>query len=158
MQHFCCVYHNFDLLYSQIKEEIIVVMDVFNVVFSKLADKANINDAEIARRLGVNRSTITRWRSGDQSPPLSKIPAIAALFDVHPCVFVGGEQYAPQETESRLIAKFRELDSLGKHTVQTVLNVEYERCMKQRMEPIAAHNDDMSDEQLKLMMEDIDEL
>ena len=62
--------------------------ETFKKVFSSLANKSGLPDAEIARRLDVNRSTIGRWKSGEQSPTLSKIPEIANLFDVHPTVFV----------------------------------------------------------------------
>lgn len=60
----------------------------FKIVFSRLVDKSGYTDAEVGRRLGVNRSTIGRWKSGEQSPPLSKIKDIAALFGVNPMVFV----------------------------------------------------------------------
>lgn len=60
----------------------------FRIVFSKLVDQSGYTDAEIARRLEVNRSTIGRWKSGEQSPPLSKIKDIAMLFGVKPMVFV----------------------------------------------------------------------
>ena len=58
--------------------------------------------------------------------------------------------------EQQLISKFKTLDEKGKHTVMTVLNIEFDRCKRQ--EPIAAHNDDMSDEQIELMRQDLEDL
>lgn len=60
------------------------------------------------------------------------------------------------QLEQKLIRKFKSLDEKGKHTVMTVLNIEFDRC--KRLEPIAAHNDDMSDEQLELMRQDLEDL
>ena len=62
--------------------------DTFKKVFSNLVEKSGYSDAEIARRLGVNRSTISRWKSGEQSPPLPKVKEIANFFGVSPMVFV----------------------------------------------------------------------
>jgi repressor LexA len=62
--------------------------DTFRKVFSNLVEKSGYSDAEIARRLGVNRSTISRWKSGEQSPPLPKVKEIANFFGVSPMVFV----------------------------------------------------------------------
>ena len=54
--------------------------------------------------------------------------------------------------------KFSVLDDRGKHTVKTVLDVEYERCTKPYLEVVAAHNEDYSEEQQRLIKEDLDEL
>ncbi|MFB5761066.1 LexA family protein [Paenibacillus medicaginis] len=64
----------------------------FSRVFSRLVEKSNYSDAEVARRLSVNRSTISRWKSGEQSPALSKIKEIADLLEVNPMVFVDDSQ------------------------------------------------------------------
>lgn len=109
--------------------------NLFGEVFSKLAANSQYTDAELARRLNVNRSTIGRWKLGIQSPPLSKIAAIASLFNVHPRVFVGdfedkntAEDSIKQEMD--LLRKFDALDEKGRHTVSLILNLEYDRCVK----------------------------
>lgn len=65
-----------------------MALDTFKKVFSELIEKSGYSDAEVARRLGVNPSTVCRWKSGEQSPPLSKIKRIADFFGVNPMVFV----------------------------------------------------------------------
>ncbi|OME07905.1 MULTISPECIES: XRE family transcriptional regulator [Paenibacillus] len=67
-------------------------MDIFSKVFSELVSKSNYTDAELARRLNVNRSTIGRWKNGDLSPKLPKLKDIADLFQVNPLIFVD-DQY-----------------------------------------------------------------
>ncbi|MEK5415849.1 LexA family protein [Paenibacillus sp. FSL L8-0708] len=63
-------------------------MDIFSKVFSELADKSGLNDAELARRLDVNRSTIGRWKNGELSPKLPVLKKIADFFQVSPLIFV----------------------------------------------------------------------
>lgn len=66
-----------------------------------------------------------------------------------------------EKTEDQdIIEMYDSLDDKGRHTVQTVLKMEYDRCKKAKrfLMPVAAHNDDTSEEQQKLMHEDLDEL
>ncbi|KAA1180658.1 LexA family protein [Paenibacillus sp. B2(2019)] len=65
--------------------------DNFQVVFEKLVKNSSYTDAELSRRLNVNRSTIGRWRRGEISPPLSKIKEIANIFGVSPLKFISDE-------------------------------------------------------------------
>lgn len=132
--------------------------EIFNRVFQSLAEKSGYSDSEIARRLNVNRSTVLRWKTGEQSPPLSKIPQISALFDVHPTVFVGGEVHKTYDDAQMLVKKFNALDDKGKHTVKTILEMEFNRVHKPHLEVVAAHNDNYSDEELELMKKDLEDL
>ncbi|MNI84934.1 hypothetical protein D3C73_1418800 [compost metagenome] len=63
-----------------------------------------------------------------------------------------------KDFEIKLIEKYRELDEKGKHTVNTVLNMEYNRLRKSHLEVVAAHTDDYSEDQIKLMKQDLEEL
>lgn len=51
-------------------------------------DQQKINDAQLAEKLNVSRTTVLRWRSGERSPKLGKMNEIAAFFGVSPKVFV----------------------------------------------------------------------
>ena len=70
-----------------------------------------------------------------------------------------------------ILNKYNSLDEKGKHTVNTVLNMEYNRCNNEicatamvaesydEYMPIAAHNDFADNlEEQRLMQEDLDEL
>lgn len=78
-------------------------MDIFSRVFSELANKSDYTDAELARRLNVNRSTIGRWKNGDLSPKLPMLKNIADLFQVNPLVFVD-DQYKKTDLPKEAIA------------------------------------------------------
>lgn len=64
------------------------------------------------------------------------------------------------EEQALAIKKYRKLDEKGQHTVNTVIAMEYNRCIniKHEYEIMAAHNDDESKEELKLIKQDLDEL
>lgn len=63
-------------------------MSIFSSKLSELMDQQKINDAQLAEKLNVSRTTILRWRSGERSPKLGKMNEIAAFFGVSPKVFV----------------------------------------------------------------------
>lgn len=60
--------------------------------------------------------------------------------------------------ETDLLHKYRSVDDRGRQTIETVADMEYNRIHKPYLVPVAAHNDDESDEQLELMRQDIEDL
>lgn len=46
----------------------------------KLADARGWNDAELARQIGVNHSTLTRWRRGAMVPSTERQQQCAEVF------------------------------------------------------------------------------
>lgn len=69
-------------------------MSVFSDRLSKLMRKNDITDEELGSLVGVNRTTVTRWRTGERSPKMEKLPEISAVFNVDPRIFVGEEPTA----------------------------------------------------------------
>ena len=63
-------------------------MSIFSSKLSELMDQQKINDAQLAEKLNISRTTVLRWRSGERSPKLGKMNEIAAFFGVSPKVFV----------------------------------------------------------------------
>lgn len=49
----------------------------------------DMSDDKLAEAVNVNRTTVSRWRSGERSPKLEKLPEIASIFNVNPQVFIG---------------------------------------------------------------------
>jgi transcriptional regulator with XRE-family HTH domain len=61
--------------------------------------KANgVNGAELARRLGVKGSTVTRWRNG-RVPGAAELLAIAKVLGVEPVVLLGSDYVEPLPAE-----------------------------------------------------------
>lgn len=49
-----------------------------------LLEKKNMKPAELARRTGLDRSTISRYFNGDRKIPMDEIPKFASALDVDP--------------------------------------------------------------------------
>ncbi|MGK9308846.1 helix-turn-helix transcriptional regulator, partial [Melissococcus plutonius] len=64
-------------------------MSIFSENLSYLMKQKDISDEKLANLIGVNRTTITRWRLGERSPKMEKLSEIARFFNVDPRIFVG---------------------------------------------------------------------
>ena len=47
---------------------------------SALRDKAKLTQEELAEKLGVDRSTVTKWETGGALPRASMLPKIASIL------------------------------------------------------------------------------
>lgn len=74
-------------------------MSVFSNKLTELMKKRDISDEELATLVNVNRTTVTRWRTGERSPKMEKLPEISAVFNVDPRIFVGEEPTATTLTQ-----------------------------------------------------------
>lgn len=116
--------------------------------------------AEVAERLGVKEATVQRYESGEiKNIKHETIGRLATMLQCSPMYLMGWEQthVVLEDDHKDIIRKYEQLDAKGKHTVNTVLEMEYRRCAP-LFEPIAAHNDDMSEDELLLMQKDIEQL
>lgn len=64
-------------------------MSVFSEELSRLMDNLNMSNDKLGELVGVNRTTVSRWRSGERSPKMEKLPEIAKVFNVDPRIFIG---------------------------------------------------------------------
>ncbi|RKN75047.1 helix-turn-helix domain-containing protein [Paenibacillus ginsengarvi] len=133
----------------------------------------NLTLLDVATHLGVKEATAQRYESGDiKNIKHETIVSLSELFKCSPAYLMGwtDDVEAPSTKPQvqtvlsddilKLIKKFNALDEKGKHTVKTVLEMEYFRVSKPNppLEVIAAHNDDHSKEQLELMKQDLEDL
>lgn len=81
-------------------------MKPFSDLLSKYIDRVGISDAELARRLGVSRQTVFRWREGSTSGPRHR-PDVLRLAE--------GLRLTPEERDQLLLAAgFRPEGGAGK--------------------------------------------
>jgi len=123
---------------------------------------------QVGDMVGVGKSTVRKWETGDiENMRRDKIALLAKALQTTPLYIMGidepiGDLTADEplisDDDVLFLNKFRSLDEKGKYTVRAVLNVEYDRCTKPYLEVVAAHNEDYSEEQQRLIKEDLDDL
>ena len=127
--------------------------------------RKGINQAELAKLLGVGRTTITKWETGDNIPNIDVLDMLASALEVSADELLGREpmidKFKRNEDNIRLLAQYSKLNDFGKR--EAVKRVT-ELCMIPQYTaantmPIAAHSDKaIDDKELELMRQDIDEL
>lgn len=90
---------------------------------------------EVGNMVGVGKSTVRKWETGYiENMRRDKIELLAKALKTTPLFIMGVDEerlaekkpsLSPEETE--LLNKYRALDDKGKHTVNTVLDMEYFR-------------------------------
>lgn len=127
--------------------------------------RKGINQAELAKLLGVGRTTITKWETGDNIPNIDVLDMLASALEVSADELLGREsvidKFKRNDDNVRLLAQYSKLNDFGKR--EAVKRVT-ELCMIPQYTaantmPIAAHSDKkIDDKELELMRQDIDEL
>ena len=89
----------------------------------------------VSKQLSVSKPTLQRYESGVISNiPSDKIENLATILETTPAQLMGWNEknveIKPQltEAEQSLLDKYNCLDYVGKHTVNTVLKMEFDRC------------------------------
>lgn len=95
----------------------------------------NLTLEEVSNKLGVSKPTLQRYESGVISNiPFYKVEKLAQILETNPCSLMGWEnKHYSKLTADQIdfINKYRMLDSYGKHTVNVILEMEFERKNKQ---------------------------
>jgi transcriptional regulator with XRE-family HTH domain len=106
----------------------------------------NMKQVDIIEATGINKGSLSSYISGKYEPKQTNIYKIAKALDVNEAWLMGHDvpmerksknsKYSPSVidtsnttsyTEQNLLNKYRSLDDKGKHTVDTVLEMEYNR-------------------------------
>lgn len=107
----------------------------------------NMKQIDIIEATGINKGSLSSYISGKYKPKQTNIYKIAKALNVSEAWLMGYDlpmvqnsknvNYDPSRidtsnattyTEQNLINKYRSLDDKGKHTVDTILDMEYNRC------------------------------
>ncbi len=91
---------------------------------------------ELAKLIGVSTPTVQRYESGEiKNVRHDKIKLLADALQCSPAYLMGWDEN-PQPSgsitrqEQSHLHKYRSIDDKGRHTVDTVLEMEYIRCNK----------------------------
>jgi transcriptional regulator with XRE-family HTH domain len=105
----------------------------------------DISVDELAEKLGKNRATIYRYESDEiENMPTAVLEPLAKALQTTPAYLMGWsekyqEEFQLSKSEQNHLHKYRSIDGKGKHTVDTVLEMEYNRCNKPHLVVNAAH-------------------
>lgn len=133
----------------------------------------SMKQAELSEKTTIGKSAISQYLSGKVIPKQDKIYLMAKALDVNEAWLMGYDvkmsrdvtiqEFNLTASEKEYLQKYRKLDEKGQHTVNTVLDMEYNRCSaikssteKDYLMPIAAHSD--NEDNLNLIKQDLDEL
>lgn len=120
----------------------------FSEVLTSLMEKNSINDAALADRVDVNRSTVARWRSGTRSPKLDKLPEIASVFHVNPKLFIDEAAIQESNLKVEINNTFDQLNNVGQKRVVSFAQLQLEQQKQPEKikelypKTLAAHADD----------------
>ena len=106
---------------------------MFTEKLKSLRGSRGINQLELARALGVARTTISGWERGSGEPNVEQIKQIAEYFKISADELLETEEkfipvFDPETKQHAiLIKKYRALDEHGKKMVDFTLTEEYNR-------------------------------
>ena len=107
----------------------------------KIRKHKNLTQKELAELLGVSDNGISNWEKGVSRPDIDQVVRICEILSVSPTELITPEviQSVISPEEKALLEKYGNLDFYGKKVVDTVLDIEYERCQGEKIK-IAARN------------------
>lgn len=92
----------------------------------------NLTLEDIARHVGVSKSTVKKWESGYiKNMKRDKMSLLAEILKISPIALLDNSNAAPPESnnysahEIELITKYRALDENGRALVESVLDTVY---------------------------------
>lgn len=102
----------------------------------------NLNLLDVAKACNVSEATVSRWESGNIGQmKRNRIAALSKVLDLSPAILVGTTDNNVDDNvelivdlsnqEHDLLNIYRSLDEKGRHTVNTVALMEYDRVQKE---------------------------
>lgn len=102
----------------------------------------NLNLLDVAKACNVSEATVSRWESGNIGQmKRNRIAALSKVLDLSPAILVGTTENNVDDNvelivdlsneEHDLLNVYRALDEKGRHTVNTVALMEYDRVQKE---------------------------
>lgn len=107
-----------------------------NLLFSM--ERANINQVQLAERLGISKGTVNNWARGNNSPDVDMVPKICKVLGISILDLYSPTRFEPQESKKtaplysseamKLAKDYDGLDRHGRKVVRLVTDEELARC------------------------------
>lgn len=118
----------------------------------EIRNKLGMSQVDFADKISVSKQTLYKYENNIiTNIPSDKIEAVSKIGNVSPAYLMGWDEPLENKPISKQeqdhLNKYRLIDNKGKHTVDTVLEMEYNRCNatsdsnddKSHLIPVAAH-------------------
>lgn len=101
----------------------------------EIRKKLGMSQVDFADKINVSKQTLYKYENNIiTNIPSDKIEAVSKIGNVSPSYLMGWDEPLEQKMISRLdqdlLNKYHYIDEKGKHTIDTVLDMEYNRCQK----------------------------
>lgn len=130
--------------------------------------RKGMSQAQLSEALGVGRTTLTKWETGENIPSIEVLDKLASILNISTDDLLGREpiidKFKRDEQNVRLLSYYSKLNDFGKREAvkrvsELCLIPQYTVKEAVNNMPIAAHSDTkITDQELELMRQDIDEL
>lgn len=118
---------------------------MLKTVLRELREQKGLPQSKIAEILGVSPAAYSTYEMGTRDVSSDKVVTLAKFYGVTTDYLYGIEDRSQSEIsfeELKYIKKYRTLDEYGKQAVDSILNIEYNRCTK----PVDAHSINIGDQ------------
>ena len=94
---------------------------------NELMEKNRIRAIDLAEAVGVSKSAVSHWLAGDNSPNIEVLAKICQVYGVKMSEMLNDRtELSPAEKQH--IKKYRSLDHYGRKAVDSLIDIELERC------------------------------
>ena len=92
----------------------------------------NLNQEELAERIGSKYRSVSTWENGTAKPDYATLIRLCDVLKTSPNHLLGFDLSVdtPSIEEWAILHKYRDIDEIGKEAVSAVLDAEYRRVAK----------------------------
>lgn len=96
----------------------------------KAREKKGYKQNQLADLLGITATRLNYWEKDKREPDVLMIKKLALLLEVTCDWLIGNEEpnFGFNDNEKQHLNKYRSLDQYGKKAVDSIIDIEYERC------------------------------
>lgn len=141
---------------------------MFGDNLKKARKHKGMTQKELAKQLGISDNGISNWEKGVSRPDIDQVARLCSILGINPNELITSDivQDVITPAEKNLIKKYNQLDLYGKKAIETLLNIEYERCVSEQFKTqikFAARNGEfttleVTDSEKKKLLDEINQM
>lgn len=113
----------------------------FGEVLKRLRTNSGLTQQQLADMISLSKANVSKYESNSVEPNLETLRLIAKVFDTNAneLLEIGSNVTESKQssaffsiTEEKMVKKYRLLDPYGQKAVDHMLDIEYERCAREK--------------------------